>query len=145
MTKAREIFKVNPLHEDIMAYAASYTCSRDAAIGSDELRRFGRDLMNAVSRACLRRGAKVIGHIKAYLEYATGFLHTNTVGDPADVTVSGRDGEPVHRFTVVVNTIVYGLGEAAVRDATEEAIAAVTAAYTLKKEPGSQALTRNPI
>ncbi len=131
----------SPLHEDVKAYAVSYSLSREKEIESTELRKFAAELMKSISGACMKRGAKVIGHIKAYIEHDSGFLHANTVGESADVTVNGRDGEPISRFTLVVNSIVYGLPEETIKDATVSAIEETSSAFGLKKMMVSQAVT----
>ena len=131
----------SPLHEEVKAYAVSYSLSREKEIVSAELRRFAADLMKSISDACIRRGAKVIGHIKAYIEHGSGFLHASTVGESADVTVNGRDGDPVTRFTLVVNSIVYGLPEELIKNATEKAVEETASAFELKITMVSQALT----
>jgi hypothetical protein len=131
----------SPLHEDIKAYAVSYSFTREREIGSDELRTFAAELMKSASAACIRRGAKVIGHIKAHIEHDSGFLHANTVGESSDVTVGGRDGDPVTRFTLVVNSVVYGLPEELIREATEEAIEGTSSKFAFKGTVINQAVT----
>lgn len=135
----------SPLHEDIKAYAVSYSLSREKEINSAELRKFAGELMKSISDACMRQGAKVIGHIKAYIEHDSGFLHANTVGESADVTVNGRDGDLVTRFTLVVNSIVYGLPEELIKNATEKAIEEIASAFELERTMVSQALTADLI
>lgn len=129
------------LHEGIKAYATSYSMSREEEIGGEELRKFAAGLMKSISDACTSRGAKVIGHIKAYIEHDSGFLHANTVGESSDITVNGRDGGPVRSFTLVVNSIVYGLPEESIRDATVNAIEETSLAFAFKSTMIDQALT----
>ncbi|MCK4988476.1 MAG: hypothetical protein KAS40_23230, partial [Desulfobacterales bacterium] len=62
-----------------------------------------------------------------------GFLHADTVGDPADVTVEGRDGEPINHFKLVINSVIYGLSKDAVKDTTETSLKNVLAKYGMKK------------
>ena len=102
---------------------------------SAELRRFAEGLMQTLLASSIRRGAKVIGHIKAYIEHPEGFLHAHTVGEPGDITIDGRDGTPVARFKLVVNSIIFGLPEAAVKDAADEAIRETSARFGLVQEP----------
>jgi hypothetical protein len=135
----------SPLHEDIKAYAVSCSLSREKEIGSAELRKFAAELMKSISGACMKRGAKVIGHIKAYIEHESGFLHANTVGESADVTVNGRDGNPVTRFTLVVNSIVFRLPEEMIKDATLSAIEETSSAFGLKRTMVSQAVAADLI
>ncbi len=141
MSKRLRLITPSPLHEDIKAYSVSFELSRDKEVDSWELREFAAELMRSVSGACITRGAKVIGHIKAYIEHGSGFLHANTVGKSGDVTVDGRDGDPVGRFTLVVNSIVYALTETLVRDATVMAIEETSSAFGLKTAMISEAAT----
>ena len=136
---------INPLHEDIKVYAVVYYLSRGEKISGIELRKFAAELMNAISKSCIKFGAKVIGHIKAYIEHETGFLHANTIGEPADVTVNGRDGDPINRFKLVVNSIIYGLPEESIKEATEEAIKAVSSIFRFDREMESQTTTISSI
>lgn len=135
---------INPLHEDIKAYAVSYFMSRKELITAEELRGFSAALMGSIAGSCKRHGAQVIGHIKAYIEHDKGFLHANTVGEPNDITVNGRDGGPVARFKLVVNSIIYGLEGEKVKTATEEAIGETASSFGLNKELDSQAVTSSP-
>jgi hypothetical protein len=132
MDKRLRLTAPSPLHEEVKAYAVSCSLSREKKLEGGELRRFAADLMKSIADACIKRGAKVIGHIKAYIEHDSGFLHANTVGESADVTVKGRDGDPVNRFTVVVNSIVYGLGEELIKEATLKAIDETSSAFGLE-------------
>jgi hypothetical protein len=90
--------------------------------------------MNDISAACFKSGAKDIGHVKAYIEHETGFLYADTVGDPSDVTVNGRDGEHLTHFTVTVNSVIYGLSEAVVKEATEESLSSLLLTFRLVRE-----------
>jgi hypothetical protein len=126
---------MNPLHEDIQVYAVACSLSRERKIARDELRAFARDLMGSLSAACVERGAKVIGHIKGYLEHETGFLHAHTVGDPEDITVDGRDGDPASRLTVVINAVIYGITAEAVKEAAESALESSRRQFGFLREP----------
>lgn len=126
---------ISPVHEDINSYGFSCSVSRQKAIDYEELRTFAGELMTAISSACIKDGAKDIGHIKAYIDHDNGFLHADTLGDPADVTVAGKDGEPINHFKLVVNTVIYGLAKEAVTNATEESLKTVCLKFGLQKKP----------
>lgn len=129
--------RIHPLHEGTSAYATACFLSREKKLDGAELRRFAEWLMHSLSASSIKRGAKVIGHIKAYIEHQEGFLHAHTVGEPGDITVDGRDGGPVGRFKLVVNSIIFGLPKEAVKDAAEEAIRETSALFGLVREPVS--------
>jgi len=127
----------NPAHEGIHGYGVECLATRRTPVSPAELRDFAAALMAAVSSACFARGAKDIGHIKAYMEHETGFLLADTLGSPGDVTVKGKDGEAASSFRLVVNSVVYGLVPEAVREATEEALAAIFKEHGLCREPAN--------
>jgi len=126
---------IHPLHEGTSAYAMACFLSRETKLDSSELRRFAERLMHSLSASSIKRGAKVIGHIKAYIEHQEGFLHAHTVGEQDDITVDGRDGNPVVRFKLVVNSIIFGLPEQTVKEAAEDAIRETAAMFGLVREP----------
>ena len=90
--------------------------------------------MKAVASGCLARGAKDIGHVKAYIEHDNGFLIADTVGDPGDVTIEGRDGKAATTFRIVLNSVVFGLSREAVAHATDDALKHVSDEYGLRLE-----------
>lgn len=145
MKERLKLITPSTLHKDIRAYAVNCLMSREREIGGAELRNFASRLMESISGGCISRGAKVIGHIKAYIEHDSGFLHANTVGESGDVTVNGRDGEPVTGFKLVVNSIVYGLPEESLREATLEAIEETTKVFEMKSTVIDQAVTADLI
>lgn len=120
-------------HEEINSYGLSCSAAREKAINYEELRSFAAELMTTISRYLLESGAKDIGHIKAYIENDNGFIHADTLGDSADVTVKGRDGEPVRQFRLVVNSVVYGVAKEAVKEATERSVKSVFLKYRFEK------------
>lgn len=130
-----DLLRIHPLHEGTSAYATACFLSREKKMDGAELRRFAEGLMQSLSASSIKRGAKVIGHIKAYIEHQEGFLHAHTLGEPGDITVEGRDGGPVGRFKLVVNSIIFGLPEESVKDAADEAIRETSALFGLVREP----------
>jgi len=129
-----DLLRIHPLHEGTSAYATACFLSREKKMDGAELRRFAEGLMQSLSASSIKRGAKVIGHIKAYIEHQEGFLHAHTLGEPGDITVEGRDGGPVGRFKLVVNSIIFGLPEESVKDAADEAIRETSALFGLVRE-----------
>ena len=125
---------ISPVHEGINSYGMSCSISRQKAIDAEELRKFAAELMTAISSACIKVGAKDIGHIKAYIDHDSGFLHADTVGDAGEVTVAGRDAEPINHFKLVVNSVIYGMTKTAVTNATEASLKTVCLKFGLEKK-----------
>lgn len=112
----------NPVHDDINSHGMVCIVTAVDLVGTDELRKFAAELMRAIASACIMAGAKDVSHVKAFIEYETGFLHADTVGNPHDVKVEGRDGRPAGKFRLVVNTVIYGLSADAVKKITESSV-----------------------
>lgn len=134
----------NPLHVGIHAYSVASVLSRDAEIGDAEIKRFATKLMTSISEHCMEQGARDIGHIKAYIEHGSGFLFVDTLGDPSDVTIEGRTGDPSSSFRIVINSVIYGLEEEKIKKATRDAIRTVSTKFKLRnnyeKKQSSQVL-----
>jgi len=130
--------KINPVHEEIQSYGVTRSFSGKRTITPDEFRKFAAELMASITESCLKKGAKEIGHIKAHLDYESGFLSADTLGSPEDVTVEGRDGDPAKELTVVINSVIYGLTKEAVRTATEESLEAVSAEFGMVENKGNE-------
>jgi hypothetical protein len=121
----------HPAHADISSFGLSCLLSRRCALDAAELRRFTAELMAAISRACYSLGAVDVGHIKSYTEYEGGFLMADTVGDPSEVNVDGKDGDPVDHFRVVINAVVCGLDKAGIKEAAKESLGVIARAFGL--------------
>lgn len=109
----------NRAHDDINSHGMRYLVTAAGPVSAADLRRFAAELMAAIASECVAAGAKDVSHVKAFIEYGAGFLHADIVGDQGDVKVEGRDGEPTERFSLVVNSVIYGLSSIAVKEITE--------------------------
>lgn len=122
-------------HEDINGYCATYRFTGTEKKNDAEITRFAKELMQAVSEACFRHGATSVGHIKAHVEYGDGgFLYADTLGDPSDIMVRGREGAPASQILLVINSIIHELDPLRIQDATEEGVDAVITRYGFTKE-----------
>ena len=122
MTEFVELNSRNPVHDDINSYGMRCVVTAANPVSADELRRFAAELMTAIASACITAGAKDVSHVKAFIEHDTGFLHADTVGNPDNAKVEGRNGKPAESFELVVNSVIYGLSAHAVREITESGI-----------------------
>ena len=135
MTGSGGVTPPDHTHEDINGYCATYIFTAKEKKDDAEVVRFAKELMQAVAESCFRRGATSVGHIKAHLEYGEGgFLYADTLGDPTDIMVRGREGKPTEQVKLVINSIVVELDGHLIQEATEEAVDAVIARYGFTKE-----------
>jgi len=122
MTGFVELSSRDSIHDEINSHGLLCFVTAAKPVSADELRRFAAELMTAIALACITAGAKDVSHVKAYIEHDSGFLHADTVSNPDNVKVEGRDGKPAESFRLVVNSVIYGLSANAVKDVTESAI-----------------------
>jgi hypothetical protein len=77
-----------------------------------------KDMMDAIARDCVDRGARFIGHIKSHLVCAQGTLKSDTIGIGHPAELHGELSGPAKDLYVAVNSIVQGITEEQVREAT---------------------------
>ncbi len=124
----------NPVHDGINSYGAAFMLCSAEPVSASGLRKFSEALISGTASACIAAGARDVSHIKAFVEHESGFIHADTVGDRLDVKVEGRDGDPTTRFRLVVNTVIFGLSDEAVREATEAAIARTLSEFGFRRD-----------
>lgn len=77
-----------------------------------------RETMDAIAHDCVERGARFIGHIKSHLVCAQGTLKSDTIGIGHPAMLHGELSGPAKDLFVAVNSIVQGITEAQVKEAT---------------------------
>ncbi|KKL57089.1 hypothetical protein LCGC14_2238890 [marine sediment metagenome] len=110
----------HPDHEGINSYGIKCTVVAKDKMGPAMVRKFATDLLKSISFACVRFGAIDIGHIKAYIGYKGGFLYADTVGEQQEVVIKGKDAAMVSELTLTLNSVILGISEKAIKEATEE-------------------------
>jgi hypothetical protein len=125
----------NPVHEDINSHTLDQVLFSPEGLDHDELRSLAGDLVRTTASACEASGAKDVSHVKLFLEHSSGFLHANAVSGNPETTVAGRDGSKARRFRVVLNAVIFGLDEASIRKAAEQAMESVVVQYGLTRGP----------
>lgn len=88
-----------------------------------------REMMDAIARDCVERGARFIGHIKSHLVCAQGTLKSDTIGIGHPAELHGELSGPAKDVYVAVNSIVQGITEGQVKEATLGATHRLAAEY----------------
>ncbi|MDH5510541.1 MAG: hypothetical protein OEZ32_09340 [Nitrospinota bacterium] len=100
---------VSPLHQRFESCAVVAALERGGPLDLEEIKKFARDLMAAVTEKVKATGALDIGHIKAVLESGQCFIYANTVGEPKDITVEMNGEAPSGKVSLTLNAVVLGL------------------------------------
>jgi len=94
------------------------------------------EMMVTIANGCMERGARCIGHIKSHIRTEAGTLKADTLGVSHGSYSSGHLAHPVRELFMAINSIVQGIKENEVREATLEGIHRVAEGegFTVEKE-----------
>lgn len=120
----------------VSGYGVAVKLSRSATADEIELKTMAEDMMMAIAQKCMNRGARCIGHIKSHVRTENGTLKADTIGTSHGAYSTGTLSGPVHHAFMAVNSIVQGVHQDIVREATLEGIHEVAEArrFDVEKE-----------
>lgn len=118
------------LDHGVSGYGVAVKLHHDRPVEADVIGALLREMMDAIARDCVERGARFIGHIKSHLVCAQGTLKADTIGIGHPAALHGELSGPAEDLFVAVNSIVQGITEEQVKEAT------LGAAHRLAKEHG---------
>jgi hypothetical protein len=106
------------LDHGVSGYGVAVKLHQDRPVEPELVGGLLRDMMDAIARDCVDRGARFIGHIKSHLVCAQGTLKSDTIGIGHPAELHGELSGPAKDLYVAVNSIVQGITEEQVRQAT---------------------------
>ncbi|MBU2604199.1 MAG: hypothetical protein KKA32_18885 [Actinobacteria bacterium] len=106
------------LDHGVSGYGVAVKLHHDRPVEPQEVGDLLREMMDAIARDCVERGAKFIGHIKSHLMCAQGSLKADTIGIGHPAALHGELSGPSNDLYVAINSIVQGITEAQVKEAT---------------------------
>lgn len=109
------------LDHGVSGYGVAVKLHGDELVSPEEVGDLLREMMDRIAQGCVDRGARFIGHIKSHLVCAQGRLKADTIGIKHPAVLQGRLEAPAHDLYVAINSIVQGIPEEAVKEATLEA------------------------
>jgi hypothetical protein len=86
------------------------------------IRAMAEEMMLSIAQKCMDRGACCIGHIKSHIRTEAGTLKADTIGVSHGSYSTGQLEYPVKDIYMAVNSIIQGIKEEVVREATLEGI-----------------------
>jgi hypothetical protein len=110
---------------NIGGYGAAFRITSPRAVDPTALRSVTGEIVKEIAEACMRKGAKAIGHVKLYLKAQSGYIRADTVGMKYGVHVDGNIARPERVANLVVNSIIIGLGKTEVASVTLKSIGEV--------------------
>ncbi len=119
----------------VSGYGVAIKLHHEAPVDPAEIGDLLREMMDAIARECVARGARFIGHIKSHLVCAEGTLKADTIGINHPAALHGVLSGPSKDIYVAINSIVQGITEGEVKEAT------LGAAHHLAEERGFRVVT----
>jgi len=106
----------------VSGYGVAVKLSRGEPMGEADIKTMAEQMMLSIATKCMNKGARCIGHIKSHLLTETGSLKADTIGVTHGAFSHGAIKSPVKDIYMAVNSIVQGIKEELVREATLEGI-----------------------
>ena len=86
------------------------------------IKTMAEEMMLSIAQKCMDRGARCIGHIKSHIRTEAGTMKADTIGVSHGSYSTGTLEYPVKDIYMAVNSIIQGIKEEVVRQATLEGI-----------------------
>lgn len=106
----------------VSGYGVAVNLSRESAMDETWIKAMAEEMMVRIADLCQARGAKAIGHIKAHVRTDAGTVKADTIGTSHGAFSQGVISQPVHELYMAVNSIVQGIKEQVVQEATLEGV-----------------------
>ena len=102
----------------VSGYGVAARLSREKPISEANLKKLAEDMMLLIVDKCMALGARAIGHIKSFIRTEAGYIRADSIGRPYGAHSSGTLSQPVTEIYLTVNSIVQGIPEDKVKEAT---------------------------
>ena len=113
----------------VSGYGVAAKMSRNEAMDEIFIKAMAEKMMLSIADKCMTFGAKCIGHIKSHLKTEAGTLKADTIGSVHGSYSTGTLSRPVNDIYIAINSIIQGIPEQAVRNATLEGLHEVAESY----------------
>jgi hypothetical protein len=118
------------LDHGVSGYGVAIKLHHDAPVDPDLVGDLLREMMDLAALECVARGSRFIGHIKSHLVSAQGTLKADTIGINHPAALHGSLNGPAKDLYIAINSIVQGITENQVKEAT------LSAAHELAERHG---------
>jgi hypothetical protein len=102
----------------VSGYGVAIKLSRNNPMEDAFVRKIAEEMMLSIASKCMDSGARTIGHIKSHISTEAGTIKADTIGVSHGASSKGNLKHPVNDLYMAINSIVAGITEEAVKDAT---------------------------
>jgi len=106
------------LDHGVSGYGVAVKLHAEKPLPPEEIAGLLREMMDEIARDCVARGARFVGHIKSHLVCSQGTLKADTIGVKHPAASHGELRGPAKDLYVAINSIVQGISEEEVKQAT---------------------------
>jgi hypothetical protein len=118
----------------VSGYGAAIKLSHKDLLEEAAVKSIAEAMMLTIAQKCLDRGARCIGHIKSHVRTDAGTIKSDTIGVGHGAFSTGQISHAVHDLYMAVNSIVQGMHQDQVKQATLDGIHEVAEARGLRVE-----------
>ena len=102
----------------VTGYGVAAKLSRTKAMDSMFVKAMAEEMMLSIAQKCIQAGAKCIGHIKCHIRTEAGTIKADTLGVSHGAYSTGKLENAVTDLYIAINSIIQGIKEDAVKNAT---------------------------
>ena len=106
----------------VSGYGMAAKLSRKDPMDDTFIKKMAEEMMMAIAVKCMGIGARAIGHIKSHIRTEAGTIKADTIGVDHGSFSTGNLDHPVKDIYLAVNSIIAGIPETQVKDATLDGI-----------------------
>jgi len=106
----------------VSGYGVAVNLKREELMSDVLVKEMAEEMMLSIAGKCMDSGARCIGHIKSHMRTKAGTIKADTIGVAHGAYSTGKLEHPVRDLYMAINSIVQGIQEEKVKDATLEGI-----------------------
>lgn len=106
----------------VSGYGVAIKLRRQDPMDEVAVKSMAEAMMLNIAQKCMDRGARCIGHIKSHVRTDAGTIKSDTIGIAHGAFSIGHMGHAVHDLYMAVNSIVQGMHQDEVKQATLDGI-----------------------
>ena len=106
----------------VSGYGVAVSLKREEKMSDIQVKKISEEMMLSIAGQCMDLGARCIGHIKSHVMTEAGTIKADTIGVSHGAYSTGQLKHPVRGLYMAINSIVQGIPEEKVKEATLEGI-----------------------
>ena len=118
MNESNQVEKGCYTDHGVSGYGVAIKLSRKDPMDDVFVKKVAEEMMMLIAQKCMDMGAKTIGHIKSHIRTEAGTIKADTIGVSHGSYSTGTLDHPVKDLYMAINSIVAGIPEGKVKEAT---------------------------